>query len=63
MAKTNTKEDTINKLLLLNWLSVSDENIPVSDLGAWIEVKTNGEYKLTKEALYLEDQTKSVDKP
>ena len=41
MAKDN-KEDTISKSLLLNWLSVSDENIPVSDLGSWIEAKTNG---------------------
>jgi len=63
MAKTNTKEDTINKSLLLNCLSVSDENIPVSDLGAWIEAKTNGEYKLIKEASDSGGQTKSVDKP
>ena len=35
------KEDTISKSLLLNWLSVSEDNIPVNDLGSWIEAKTN----------------------
>ena len=44
----DNKEDTISKSLLLNWLSVSDENIPVSDLGSWIKAKTNGKYSILK---------------
>ena len=63
MTKTNTKEDTVNKSLLLNWLYSADKDLRIKDLGKWIEAKTNGKYKLTEEVLDLEDQTKSVDKP
>jgi len=48
MNTKDNKEDTIRKSLLLNWISVSDENVPVSDLGAWIEAKTNGKYTILK---------------
>ena len=46
MNTKDNKADTISKSLLLNWLSVSDEKLLVSDLSAWIEVKTNGKYSL-----------------
>jgi len=48
MNTKDNKEDTISRSLLLNWLSVSDGNVPVSDLGAWIEAKTNGKYNILK---------------
>ena len=48
MNTKDNKEDTISKSLLLNWLSVSEKNIPVSDLGSWIEAKTNGKYNILK---------------
>ena len=53
MNTKDSKEDTISKSLLLNWLSVSDENVPVSNLGAWIEAKTNGKYKVTISDKYI----------
>ena len=31
------KNDTINKSLLLNWLYVSEKNLPIIDLGKWLE--------------------------
>ena len=40
---------TINKSILLNWLNASDENLPIKELGAWIEARTKGEYKLIKQ--------------
>ena len=48
MNTKNNKEDTISKSLLLNWLRVPGKNIPVSDLGSWIEAKTNGKYSILK---------------
>ena len=51
MTKTNIKEDTINKSLLLNWLYSADKDLRIKDLGKWIEAKTNGKYKLTEEVL------------
>lgn len=41
-------EITINKSLLLNWLYLSQRNISLTELGNWIEAKTDGEYKLVK---------------
>ena len=45
--KKDTK-DTINKSLLLNWLYSADRELPVKELGKWIEAKTDGEYILVK---------------
>lgn len=40
--------DTINKSLLLNFLSSGDEDIPLEELSKWITVKTDGKYALIK---------------
>ena len=48
MNTKDNKEDTISRSLLLNWLSASDENVLVSDLGSWIKAKTNGKYNILK---------------
>ena len=40
------KEDTINKSILLNWLYSADKELPVSELGRWIEARTGGKYIL-----------------
>ena len=42
------KEDTINKSILLNWLYSADKELPVSELGKWIEARTGGKYTLVK---------------
>jgi hypothetical protein len=42
------KEDTINKSLLLNWLYASDKNLPIKELGKWLEGNTNGRYVIIK---------------
>jgi hypothetical protein len=42
------KEDTINKSILLNWLYSADKELPLSELGKWIEAKTDGKYVLIK---------------
>jgi hypothetical protein len=42
------KEDTINKSTLLNWLYSADKDLPVSELGRWIEARTGGKYILIK---------------
>jgi hypothetical protein len=42
------KEDTINKSTLLNWLYSADKDLPVSELGKWIEARTGGKYLLIK---------------
>lgn len=34
MAQSKEKDYTIDKSMLLNWLGVLEEKIPVSDLGA-----------------------------
>ena len=49
MAQSEEKEYIINKSILLNWLNVSDENSPIKELGAWIEARTNGEYKIIRQ--------------
>ena len=49
MAQSEEKEYTINRSLLLNWISVSDENLPIKELGAWIGARTNGEYKIIRQ--------------
>ena len=46
--KPPDKEDTINKSILLNWLYSADKELPVSELGRWIESRTNGKYTLIK---------------
>ena len=42
------KEDTINKSTLLNWLYFADKELPLSELGKWIEARTDGKYTLVK---------------
>lgn len=42
------KEDTINKSILLNWLYSADKDLPILELGKWIEARTNGKYNLIK---------------
>jgi hypothetical protein len=49
MAQSEEKDYTINKSILLNWLNVSDEKLPIKELGAWIEARTKGEYKLIRQ--------------
>ena len=46
--KPTDKEDTINKSILLNWLYSADKDLPVSELGRWIEARTSGKYILIK---------------
>jgi hypothetical protein len=46
---TTNKEDTINKSILLNWLYSADKNLPIAELGRWIELRTNGKYILIKQ--------------
>ena len=42
------KEDTINKSILLNWLYSADKELSISELGRWIEARTDGKYILIK---------------
>jgi hypothetical protein len=42
------KEDTINKSILLNWLYSADKELSISELGRWIEARTDGKYTLVK---------------
>lgn len=42
------KEDTIHKSILLNWLYFADKELSVSELGRWIEARTDGKYTLVK---------------
>lgn len=40
------KRDTLNKSLLLNWLSSADEDFPVEELNKWLTAKTDGRYTI-----------------
>ena len=51
------KEDTINKSILLNWLYSADKELPIVELGKWIEARTGGKYTLVKK----EQKTDSVE--
>ena len=42
------KEDTINKSILLNWLYSADKDLPIVELGRWIEARTDDKYTLIK---------------
>jgi hypothetical protein len=42
----NNKDSTIPKNLLLNWLYSSNKNVSLDKLGKWLELNTNGKYKL-----------------
>ena len=46
--KEDSKQDTINKSVLLNWLYSADKDVPIEELGRWIEARTNGLYTLVK---------------
>lgn len=48
MIQPNDKEGTINKSLLLNWLYASDKNVPIEELGKWLEGNTSGKYSIVK---------------
>ena len=49
MAQSKEKDYTIDKSMLINWLGALEEKIPVSDLVAWIEARTNGKYKILRQ--------------
>ena len=51
------KEDIINKSILLNWLYSADKELPIVELGKWIEARTGGKYTLVKK----EQKTDSVE--
>ena len=42
----NNKDFTIPKNLLLNWLYSTERNVSLDELGKWLELNTNGKYKL-----------------
>ena len=42
-------DNKINKSILLNWLSVSDDMVSLDELGKLIETRTNGKYKLIRQ--------------
>ena len=42
------KKDIINKSTLLNWLYSADKELPLAELGRWIEAKTSGKYSIVK---------------
>jgi len=41
-------QDTVNKSLLLNWLSSADEDLSVEELNKWLTAKTEGRYTIVK---------------
>jgi len=49
MKPQQQQNDTIDKLMLLNWLSSSGNEIPIEELGNYIAAKTNGKYILIKQ--------------
>lgn len=46
-------DNKINKSILLNWLSVSDDMVSLDELGKLIETRTNGQYKLIQQTTNL----------
>jgi hypothetical protein len=42
----DSNNSTIPKNMLLNWLYSSDRHLSWDKLGKWIELNTNGKYKL-----------------
>ena len=46
--KSDNKEDTINKSILLNWLSSADQEVSVVQLGQFLSAKTKGRYSIVK---------------
>ena len=52
MAKSKEKDHTIDKSMLIKWLGALEEKIPVSDLVAWLEARTNGKYKIVRQKEY-----------
>ena len=44
----NDSKTTINKSILLNWLYLTNRDVPLEALGKFIEDKTNGQYVLVK---------------
>jgi hypothetical protein len=45
---TRTKQSTLNKSLLLNWLYLTSKEVSLEELSRFIEEKTNGEYSIKK---------------
>lgn len=44
-------QDTVNKSLLLNWLSSADKDLPIEELNKWLTAKTDGRYTIVKTAI------------
>ena len=42
----DNKDFTIPKNIILNWLYTADRHVSLDKLGKWIELNTNGNYKL-----------------
>lgn len=60
--KLIVKEDSINKSILLNWLYSADKDLPIAELGKWIELRTNGKYVLVKKDKEEEINTLPINK-
>jgi hypothetical protein len=60
--KPIVKEDSINKSILLNWLYPADKDLPIAELGKWIELRTNGKYVLVKKEKEEEIDTLPINK-
>ena len=56
------KGDSINKSILLNWLYSADKDLPIAELGKWIELRTNGKYVLVKKEKEEEINTLPINK-
>lgn len=54
----NLPNNTINKSLLLNWLYMAKRDVELTELGNWIETKTEGEYRLVKQSVAPRDSSK-----
>ena len=54
LPKMDNNNFTIPKNLLLNWLYSSDRHVPLEELGKWLELNTNGKYKLVKNNIEAE---------
>ena len=53
--KPTDKEDTINKSILLNCLYSADKELPIVELGKWIEARTGGKYTLIQKEQETDD--------
>ena len=51
----NLPNNTINKSLLLNWLYMAKRDVEITELGNWIEAKTEGEYRLVRKSVTTQE--------